>query len=100
MTRYTSDYVPKMELHPDNMTANVSMACLKRVPLGTFTIQNTGYPAAGRLRIEPAQDGEPPFAEVAPSSARVGEPVTVFVNPAGLKAPGQYVIHINVKGDF
>jgi hypothetical protein len=100
MTRYTSEYIPKLELHADAMTANVSLACLKRVPLGTFKIQNIGYPAAGRLSIVPAQSGEPPFAEVAPSSARVGEAVTVFVNPAGLQAPGQYVIHINVKGDF
>lgn len=100
MTHYTSPYIPKLELHADAMTAKVSMACLKRVPLGTFKIQNTGYPAPGLLRIQPAQTDEPPFAEVAPGSARIGEAVTVFVNPAGLKAPGQYVIHINVKGDF
>jgi hypothetical protein len=100
MTHYRSDYLPKLELHADSMTATVSLACLRRVPLGTFTIQNNGYPAPGQLRIQPAANPDPPFAEVAPILARVGDPVTVFVNPVGLRLPGQYVIHVNVKGDF
>ncbi len=100
MPHYTSEYLPHLELHSDAMTANVSMACLKRVPLGTFTIRNSGYPSPGKLRIEPAPNPDPPYAEAAPASVRVDEPVTIFVNPVGVKEPGQYVVHINVKGDF
>lgn len=100
MRRYTSDYAPKLELFADSMTVRVSMGCLKRVPLGTFTIQNIGYPAPGKLQIVPAPNPDPPFAEVAPERARIGEAVTVFVNPVGVSGPGQYVVHINVKGEF
>jgi hypothetical protein len=100
MPHYTSDYVPKLELHSDAMTASVSMACLKRVPLGTFTIENSGYPAPGKLKIQPVDTGEPPYTEAAPEQARVGEPVTLFVNPIGVQTPGQYVVHVNVKGEY
>jgi hypothetical protein len=100
MRRYTSDYVPKIEIHANRMTASVSMSCLRRVPLGTFKIQNIGYPAPGRFRILPAQTDQPPYVEVSPPTARIGEEVGVYVNPIGVKEPGQYVVHVNIKGEF
>jgi len=92
-----SDYLPHIELHADAMTATVSLACLHRVPLGSFQIENTGYPAATTLSIEPVNGSDPPFVEVSPSNARVGDTVSVFVNPAGMQLPGQYTVYLNVK---
>jgi hypothetical protein len=79
------------------MTANVSMECLKRTPVGKFTITNTGYPLPVKLSINPANGTDPPFVDADHKSAQVGDTVTVFVNTIGLKAPGQYPIYINVK---
>ncbi len=99
MERHTSDYLPHLELHADAMSVEVSLSCLHRVPLGSFTIENTGYPAATAVTIEPAASPDPPYAEVSPAQARVGDTVTVFVNPKGIKQPGQYTVYINVKAD-
>ncbi len=100
MEHHYSDYLPHIELHADALSVTVSMACLHRVPLGTFTIENSGYPAPTTLSIEPANSLDPPFAEVASNTARVGDTVNIFVNPAGLPQPGQYTVHVNVKADI
>ncbi len=97
LEHHVSDYLPHLELHADAMSVTVSLACLHRVAVGSFTIENTGYPAPTVLTIEPANGPDPPFAEVAPSRARAGDMVGVFVNPAGLHTPGQYTIHVNVR---
>ena len=50
-----SDYQPKIELHADtqtNMTAQVSLACPHMMPLGKFTIDNSGYPLPVNLTVE------------------------------------------------
>jgi hypothetical protein len=97
LERHYSDYLPHLDLHADTMTANVSMACLHRVPLGTFTVDNTGYPLATEISISAVNGIDPPFADVSPKQARVGDRVTVFANPIGLTQPGQYTIYVNVK---
>ncbi len=97
MERRYSDYRPRLELRADRMTAEVSLACLRRMPLGKFTIQNLGYPLAAPLAVQAANGTAPPFAEVTPDQARAGETINVFINPIGLEKPGQYPIFINVK---
>src|SRR5258708_5521723 len=97
LERHYSDYLPHLELHADSMTTNVSMACLHRLPLGTFTIGNTGYPLPTQISVSAANGIDPPFVDVSPKQARVGDKVTVFVNPIGLSQPGQYPIYVNVK---
>ncbi len=96
MNKRYSGYLPHIELHADAMTATVSMACLHRVPLGSFTIENSGYPAPTTLLIRPANSPDPPFAESTVDSARVGDTVALFVNPTGVTQPGQYTVYVNV----
>ncbi len=97
MERHPSDYRPRLELRADALTAEVSLACLHRMPLGKFAIVNTGYPAPVKLTVEPVNGVAPPFVEVNPTEAQPGDTVTVFINPVGLDLPGQYPIYINVK---
>jgi hypothetical protein len=97
MERHYSDYQPHLELHADAMTANISMDCLHRMPVGKFRIDNTGYPLPVALTINPANGIDPPFVEVDHKNAHIGDTVTVFINPIGLQGPGQYPIYVNVK---
>ena len=97
MERHYSDYQPHLQLQTDAMTAKISMECLHRIPLGKFTITNTGYPVPVSLTINPANGIDPPFVDVDHKTAQVGDTVTVFVNPIGLQGPGQYPIYVNVK---
>ncbi len=97
MDRHYSDYLPHLEIHTDDMTAQVSVACLHELPLGSFTIVNTGYPLPVALTIDPVNGSDPPFVRVSQRQARVDDTVNVFVNPIGLTTPGQYPVYINVK---
>ena len=97
MSKHYSDYLPDIELHADTMTANVSLGCLHRVPLGSFSISNSGYPVPAPLTITPANGPAPPFAESPITTVRVGDTVTIFANPTGVTQPGQYTLYINVS---
>ena len=97
MTKHYSDYLPHIELHADSMTANVSLSCLHRVPLGSFSISNSGYPVPAPLTIRAANSADPPYAESPLTTVRVGDSVTIFTNPVGIKQPGQYTLYINVS---
>ncbi len=97
LERHYSDYRPRLELRPQGMTAEVSLACLRRMPLGKFSIENTGYPIPTPLTVQAANGTSPPFAEVTPDKARPGDTINVFINPIGLEQPGQYPVYINVK---
>jgi hypothetical protein len=100
MERRYSDYRPRLELRAENMTAEVSLACLHRMPMGKFTILNSGYPLPVSLTIQPVNGPAPPFAEVTPDQARVGDSISVFIDPIGLDQPGQYPVYINVKAQI
>jgi hypothetical protein len=93
-----SDYTPQLTLHVDSLAATVPLACLHRIPLGTFSIENTGYPANVTLRIDPLNDGTPPFVDVQPNTAHPGDPIAVFADPTGIKTAGVYTIIVNVRG--
>lgn len=100
MERHYSDYRPRLELHADALSVQVSLACLRRMPLGKFTIENVGYPLPVALTVEPVNGAAPPFVEVSPTSARPGDTINVFINPLGLEIPGQYPVYINVKAQI
>jgi hypothetical protein len=100
MERHYSDYRPRLELHADALSAQVSLACLRRMPLGKFTIENVGYPLPVALTVEPVNGAAPPFVEVSPTSARPGDTINVFINPLGLEIPGQYPVYINVRAQI
>jgi hypothetical protein len=97
MKRYYSDYLPRLELKDVNLVADVSLICPHRTLLGTFTVENTGYPAYVKFSIQPVNSGDPPFIEVQPVSALVGEMISVYVDPQGIPYPGQYPIYINIR---
>jgi hypothetical protein len=97
MPRRYSDYQPYLEVQGAELTAQVSLACLRRVPLGEFTITNTGYPLPLAVTIQAVNGIAPPFVEVIPKQARADDKVRVFVNPIGLEQAGQYPVYINVK---
>jgi hypothetical protein len=99
MTHYPSDYLPRLTLTADPLVGQVSLLCPERKALGTFSVENLGYPMTLELSIQPVNTGGgAPFIEVEPARARVGETVQVFVNPEGLTlVPGQYPIYINVR---
>ncbi|MEP7288756.1 MAG: hypothetical protein ABI947_23640 [Chloroflexota bacterium] len=97
MERHPSDYLPHLELHTESLAVDVSLACLRRMPLGQFTIANTGYPLPVPITISPANGPQPPFVEVDKKQARAGDTIKVFVDPTGLQEAGQYPVYINVK---
>jgi hypothetical protein len=97
MERRPSDYLPKLELRSTTLTADVSLPCLRKLPAGTFTIDNVGYPLPVPVTVSPANGPNPPFVEVDKKQARAGDTIKVFVNPEGLDQPGQYPIFVNVK---
>jgi hypothetical protein len=99
MRQYPSDYLPRLTLVADPLAGQVSLLCPERMPLGTFSVENLGYPMTLELSIQPVNMGAgAPFIEVEPAQARVGEKVQVFLNPEGLAlVPGQYPIYINVR---
>jgi hypothetical protein len=99
MRRYYSDYLPRLEIQSSEMVGEISLLCPRRVQLGTFTIQNIGYPAYVELRVQPVNSGAgPPLVEVQPTRARIGQPINVYVNPEGLQlTPGQYPVYVNVR---
>jgi hypothetical protein len=97
MDRRPATYVPRLELKADAMAVEISIACLRRIELGSFSIANTGYPLPVPIRIAPLNNGQPPFIEVDKSEARAGDKIRVFVNPNGVQRPGQYPIYINVR---
>jgi hypothetical protein len=100
MERRTSDYQPRLELSTDRLFAEVSTACLRKVPMGTFTINNSGYPLPLPVTITPANGPEPPFVTVDKKQARAGDKIKVFVDPTGLQIPGDYQVYINVKANI
>jgi hypothetical protein len=97
LERRPGDYLPRLELHIDSMSANVSLDCLRKMPLGSFTVNNIGYPIPVPIQITAANGLLPPFIEVDKAEARAGDLVRVFVNPEGLDKPGLYPVYINVK---
>jgi hypothetical protein len=100
MKRYPSDYAPSFELRsPDRLYAEISLLCPQRASMGTFTIENVGYPAATDFSIEPL-NLSPPYLEVQPTSAGIGESITVYADPSGLAQPGQYTVYLNVKTTY
>jgi len=92
-----SDYRPRLELHADSMTAQISLVCPRKMPLGKFVIANVGYPAPMTVTVQPVNSPYPPYVEVSQTQAQPGDTITVTVNPTGLDTPGQYPIYINVK---
>lgn len=96
MERRPSDYLPRLELHSDSMQVDVSTACLHKMPLGKFTIANTGYPLPVPITVSPQNGIAPPFVDVDKTTARAGDTISVFVDPVGLSKPGQYPVYINV----
>jgi hypothetical protein len=97
MRHYYSDYQPRLEIAAGQMSANVAMPCLKRTPLGTFSVVNIGYPANITLTVQPVNGADPPFIEAKPTKVKAGDQISLFVNPVGLNAPGQYPLYVNVK---
>lgn len=99
MKHYRSNYLPRFEVRllTERLGTEVSLLCPRRVTLGTFTVENIGYPAHATLDIIPVNSGTPPFIQVEPTRVRPGEIVTVFADPAGLLSPGQYAVYINIR---
>lgn len=92
-----SDYQPRLQFQGDPLTAQISLACLHRVPLGTFTVRNDGYPAVVNLSVQAVNGLQPLFIEVQPDKVHVGSPINVFVDPQGLRDPGLYPVYINIR---
>jgi hypothetical protein len=97
MERRPSDYMPRLELSSDKLYAEVSTACLHKVPMGSFTINNIGYPVPVPVTVSPANGPQPPFVTVDKKQARAGDKIKVFADPTGLEIPGDYQVYINVK---
>jgi hypothetical protein len=100
MPRYWSDYAPQLQvkIEGERLAAEVSLLCPRPTVIGAFTIENVGYPAFVELDVIPVnQANAPPFITVQPTRVRPGEKVTVFGDPTGLTAPGQYAVFVNVR---
>jgi hypothetical protein len=98
MPRYTSDYLPRLEVSPTHLAADVYMACLDRVPLGRITIHNMGYPVGNlRATIQPVSNPYTPPVEVTSETATVDEVIGIFADAREISSPGEYLVFINVR---
>lgn len=96
MPRRPVELVPQMALVSDQMTVEVGVTCLGLVELGQFSIENVGYPGEFTVTISPASSSSGPILDVTPTTADIGDVVTIFADTTGL-TPGLYRVYINAQ---
>jgi hypothetical protein len=97
MPHYYSNYTPKIEIMNDELVVKGSLACPKRMLMGEISVQNIGYPANVRLDVQPVNGIDPPFVEIKPNQAKIGDKIEVYVNTQGVRTSGQYPVYINIR---
>lgn len=95
MPRRTSDYLPRLTLYAEQMTAEASVACPASIQVGEFDVVNSGYPGSFTATVEAPVSPVGPAVEVFPPEVRSGESVSVYADTTGL-APGVYTVYVNV----
>jgi len=102
MKRYPSDYQPKLQLTVTSpqFFAEISLRCPRRTLIGTFKVENTGYPANVDLNVEPVNTGQPPYVETEPARARIGDSINVYVDPQGMDSPQRYPVFVNARATY
>lgn len=99
MKRYPSSYQPRIEIRSAPIQGTISLICPRRIEIGSFTVENTGYPVGLLLDIEPFNRSAP-YIEALPTRARIGEKITLYADPGGVSTPGTYPVFINVRGTY
>lgn len=96
MPKRYSDYLPHMTIYADDMTGSASTLCPARIAVGRFKIENTGYPGAFSVTVEPAESPLGPQVSLSREALGSGQSVDVFADTTGLPV-GMHIIYINVR---
>ena len=99
MERRESNYLPIIGAYTEDMSETVEAYCPDMVPIGEFTVINTGYPAPIRVQISPLNSPSLPVAVVTPQTAAPGDTVSVMVYTGNLR-PGLHMIVINLEAEM
>ncbi|MCC6904688.1 MAG: hypothetical protein IT326_02525 [Anaerolineae bacterium] len=87
---------PKVGASTTSLTRTAEAGCASRIRMGSFTVENRGYPGPLRVRVEPANAPGTPRVSTSITEAASGTSVEIFVDASGIP-PGLYLIAVNLR---